>query len=89
MGNDKSDDNTVIEKIVANILETRFENFNSALLDNAKDRIIDTIGCLIGGAGAPGNRELIDLIKYWGGREEATIYFHGDKVPAQYAAMAK
>jgi 2-methylcitrate dehydratase PrpD len=78
---------TPIEELSANVLDTRFENFDQATLDNAKSRIIDVVGCLIGGANAAGNSALIDLVKEWGGKEEATILIHGGKVPAHNAAM--
>lgn len=78
---------TPIEELSANVLDTRFENFDQAALDNAKSRIIDVVGCLIGGANAAGNSALIDLVKEWGGKEEATILIHGGKVPAHNAAM--
>jgi 2-methylcitrate dehydratase PrpD len=78
---------TAIEKLAANVVETRFENFDQATLDSARNRIIDTVGCCIGGSGAPGNQELLKLIRKWGGAEEATIFVHGGRVPAQNAAM--
>jgi len=76
-----------IEFISENILDTRFENFAQSTLDNVKSRIVDVIGCLISGAHTPGNLALVDLIKTWGGKEEATILVHGGKVPAHNAAM--
>jgi 2-methylcitrate dehydratase PrpD len=78
---------TAIEALVDNISETRFESFNKAIIENAKNRIIDTVGCLIAGANAPGNLELVDLVKDWGGKEEATILIHGGRAPAQNVAM--
>lgn len=82
-----SETNTAMNRFVANVLETRFENFDQDTLQNAKDRIIDTVGCLIGGAGDPSNPELVELIKDYGGKEEATILMYGYKVPASNAAM--
>src|SRR4030042_2699302 len=41
----------------------------------------------MGGANAPGNAALIDLVKNWGGKEEATIWVHGGKAPAHNVAM--
>lgn len=76
-----------IEKISENVLSTSFENFDQEKLENAKYRIIDILGCIISGANAPGNSALIDLVKAWGGREEATIFVHGGKAPAHNAAM--
>ena len=78
---------TPLERLTANVLETHFENFDQSTVENAKARIIDVIGCLIGGANAPGNSELIDLVRDWGGKEEATILIHGGKAPAHNVAM--
>jgi 2-methylcitrate dehydratase PrpD len=78
---------TPIEELSANVLDTRFENFDQATLGNAESRIIDGLGCVIGGANAVGNSSLVDLVKGWGGKEEATILIHGGKVPAHNAAM--
>lgn len=78
---------TPIEELIANVLETRFENFDQTTVENAKNRIIDVVGCLIGGANAPGNLPLIDLIRDWGGKGEATILIHGGKAPAHHVAM--
>jgi len=76
-----------IEELIANVLETRFENFDPATVEHAKNRMIDVIGCLIGGANGPGNSSLIELIRDWGGKEEATILIHGGKAPAYNVAM--
>jgi 2-methylcitrate dehydratase PrpD len=78
---------TPIGELSANVLDTRFENFDQATLDDAKSRIIDVMGCLLAGANADGNPALVDLVKDWGGKEEATILAHGGKVPAHNAAM--
>ena len=78
---------TPVAALVANILDTRFKNFDRATIDNAVNRIIDVIGCAIGGAKAPGNEALVNLIKGWGGSPEATVFVHGGRVPAHNAAM--
>jgi 2-methylcitrate dehydratase PrpD len=78
---------TAIEKLAANALETRFEDFDQATLESTKLRIIDTLGCLIGGSTDVGNPGLAGLIRGEGGREEATILVHGGKVPAANAAL--
>lgn len=76
-----------LEKMLDNVLSTSFENFDQAKLENAKYRIIDVLGCVISGANATGNLALIDLVKAWGGREEATILVHGGKAPAHNVAL--
>jgi 2-methylcitrate dehydratase PrpD len=78
---------TAIEKLAANVVDTRFENFDKATLENTRYRIIDTLGCLIGGSGDTGNPELVNILRGHGGREEATILVHGGKVPASEAAL--
>jgi 2-methylcitrate dehydratase PrpD len=78
---------TAIERLVANSLETRFESIDEDTLETTKYRIIDTLGCLIGGANDTGNPELLKLINEQGGKKEATILIHGDKVPVASAAF--
>jgi len=77
-----------IEKFVKNILKTRFEDIDRTSIEQAKLRIIDTVGCLIGGAFDPGNPEFIEFLKSQGGNKEATILMYGDRVPVGHAAMA-
>jgi len=78
---------TAIERLVANTLDTRFENFSKETLENTKYRIIDTLGCLIGGSTDTGNPELARLLQENGGKKEATILVHGGKVPVGEAAL--
>jgi len=84
---ENKDDKAVIEALSANVLNTRFEDIDQETVDNTKKRILDTIGCAIGGARAPGNAELIELVKSWGGKPEATILSDGAKGPVHDVAM--
>lgn len=79
--------NTAVEAMSANAVETKFENFDKATVALAKNRIIDVVGCAIGGANAPGNAALIDLVKNWGCKGDSTIWVHGGKSTAQNVAM--
>ena len=85
MGEDKI--YLAVEELAAHVVDTRFADFDASVVESAKNRIIDVIGSAIGGANAPGNLELIDLIKEWGGKPEATILIHGGKAPAHNVAM--
>jgi 2-methylcitrate dehydratase PrpD len=78
---------TYLDMMINNVIETRFDNFDRATINHAKNRIIDTIGCLIGGAKDTGNPQLRSLMKSWGGIGEASILVYGDKVPIHHAAM--
>jgi 2-methylcitrate dehydratase PrpD len=76
-----------LEKMIANILETKFENIPRTTINHAKNRILDSLGCLICGANDTGNPELLDIVREWGGKPEGRILVHGDKVPVGNATM--
>lgn len=78
---------TIIEEWAKNVVETRFDKFDRKVIERAKQRIIDIVGCMMGGANAPGNPELVELVKEWGGKEEASVLIHGARVPTHNAAM--
>src|SRR5512143_2930115 len=77
----------IIEELAQNVLQTRFADFPDPVIANAKDRLIDICGCIIGGANAPGCAELRSLIREWGGKKQASILVHGGKAPAANAAF--
>ena len=83
----KATEATAIERLVANALETRFEAFDKDTLEATKYRIIDTLGCLIGGSMDVGNPELVKLLLDNDGKKEATILVHGGKVLVGEAAL--
>ncbi len=76
-----------IDRVVDNVLNTEYEDIDPSVIEQAKLRIIDTTGCLIGGATDPGNRELVDLVRRRGGTPESTVLIYGHKLPAGFAAM--
>lgn len=76
-----------VEALAENALRTRFEDLDTETIETMKGRLIDILGCAIGGANAPGNRGLIELVRGWGGKGEATILVHGGRVLVQDAAM--
>jgi 2-methylcitrate dehydratase PrpD len=78
---------SIIQELVRNVLETKYEAFDQETVSQAKNRIIDTIGALIGGADAPGCSMILDLVREWGGKAESTVLAHGIKAPAQNVAM--
>jgi 2-methylcitrate dehydratase PrpD len=78
---------TAIEALSENVLSVRFSDLDARIVENAKNRVIDVLGCAIGGANAAGNQGLINTVRKWGGNPEATLLVHGGKVPAGNAAM--
>jgi 2-methylcitrate dehydratase PrpD len=77
----------IIDRLSENILNTRFEDIDQGTVDNTKRRILDMIGCAIGGARGDGNSELVALARDWGGKKEATVLAYGVKAPAHEVAM--
>jgi 2-methylcitrate dehydratase PrpD len=78
----------VVAALAANVLQTRFEDIDLATAENTRKRVLDVIGCAIGGAAAPGNDALVGLVREWGGKGEATVLSYGVKTPVQDAAWA-
>ena len=76
-----------IKKISESAVEARYEDIDDAMIRNAKNRILDLLGCAMTGSKGPGVAGMADLVKKWGGKEESTILVLGGKVPAQNAAM--
>ncbi len=56
--------------------------------DAAKKVVLDTVGCALAGQNAPGVRPVLDQLREWGGKPEATVLVFGDKLPAPHAAFA-
>jgi 2-methylcitrate dehydratase PrpD len=77
----------IIDELTGHIVQTTYKAFEDSVIQHAKTRLIDIVGCTIGGANAPGCPELRDLIREWGGKKEATILIHGGKVPAGNASL--
>ena len=68
--------------LARNIVATKFEDLPAAVVDITRKEILDTIGVALAGSAALGVAELVELIKEWGGKKEATIFCFGGKVPA-------
>jgi 2-methylcitrate dehydratase PrpD len=79
---------SIIEQMIGNIMETRFEDIPKEVIERAKDEVSDTIGCALGGALDIGSPMIVDLVKEWGGTGESTILGHGVKAPSHNVAWA-
>jgi 2-methylcitrate dehydratase PrpD len=78
---------SVTAELAKNIVATRFEAFDSQTVRKARDLITDVLGCAVAGAGAPGSRMLLDLMREWGGAKQSTVLGVGGKLPVHHAAM--
>jgi 2-methylcitrate dehydratase PrpD len=79
---------TASENLSENIVNTNFESFSKQDIEFAKNRLADVIGCALGGAFASNNNAVMELVKEWGGKKEATILGYGIRAPAHNVAMA-
>jgi 2-methylcitrate dehydratase PrpD len=75
------------KKLAEYVSETRFDDLPQEPVDIAQNVVSTVLGTTIGGATAEGCEALVDQVKVWGGREEATIFIYGGKVPAYNAAL--
>ncbi len=69
------------------VAETEFVDLPAKSIGIIKNVIFTVLGTTIAGATAEGCAGLVDQVKEWAGREEATILMYGGKVPAHNAAL--
>jgi 2-methylcitrate dehydratase PrpD len=78
-----------LEKTLAEyVSKTKFEDLPKEPIDTIKRVILTIMGTTIAGATAEGCQAVVNQVKDWGGKGEATILIHGGKVPAYNAALA-
>lgn len=65
-----------------------FESLPPPVVGKLKELILDSIGVSLAGAGAPGVSSVIRAIRTWGGTPESSVYTHGMRAPAPFAALA-
>jgi 2-methylcitrate dehydratase PrpD len=77
----------ISRQLAGNVVTTSFQSLNKEVVQRAKWRILDAIGCAMAGVKAPGCEMMLNVVKEWGGKEECTVIGHGIKIPAPNAAM--
>ncbi len=75
------------KKVTETAAKVSYDDLDKETVTRTKNRVLDLVGCLIGGVGAPGNAELVSVVAGWGGKPECTIAGYPDKLPALNAAM--
>jgi 2-methylcitrate dehydratase PrpD len=70
------------------VTETSFDDLPSEPIEQAKTLVKTIVGTTIAGAATEGCAEIVEQVRLWGGREEATIHIYGGKVPAHAAVLA-
>ena len=82
-----SDQKTIAELLSENALNTRFEDLSENNIRICKDKLLDNIGNLAGGALAFGNREVLEIVDSYGETGEAPVFFLKGRASLGDAAM--
>jgi 2-methylcitrate dehydratase PrpD len=74
--------------LAKNLLTVNYPDIPRDVTEHTKKQILDMLGVMLGGSSRPGAREVAELMREWGGKEESTVICHGYKAPAPAAAQA-
>ncbi len=72
--------------IARHFANTQFTDLPMAVVEATKKEILDFLGVSLCGADQAGARELLELIREWGGKPESSLIGFNGKVPAPNAA---
>ncbi len=77
-----------VEKRLAEfVIQTKYEDLPSVTVNFTKNLILGIAGTTVAGATQPDTSIVVNLVQEWGGKEEATVFVYGGKVPAYNAAF--
>jgi 2-methylcitrate dehydratase PrpD len=77
---------TYAEKLAAFAVACRFEDLPADVVAIAKQSIMDNIGCMLAAHDIESVKIVVDMVRSFGGAEQASIMGHWNKVPAPWAA---
>ena len=69
-----------------NLTTIRYEDLPTGVVEATKKQVLDLLGVALGGFSKPGPKELREIVREWGGKEESSIIGCMQKVPAPNAA---
>lgn len=75
------------EALAAHCINVKYSDLDATTLRKAKHRVLDLIGCVIGGAADPSNAALVDVVRSEAGPAEASVIGYPLKASASQAAM--
>ncbi len=79
---------TASETMAAWVANLRYEHIPQEFIHDAKNNILDMIGCGIFGSSLPWARVIGDMVLDWSGDNQATVWGRDSKVPAVHAVFA-
>lgn len=77
-----------IFELARNVAKVRYEDIPEGAIEATKKDILDILGTTLAGSSSPNCRSVVELVKDWDGKKEATIIGYGGKAPSILAAMA-
>lgn len=75
------------ERFVEFLVDGSLEGVPEDAVGVVKNVILNDLGAIVGGATSEGCETILDMVRGWGGKEEADVLVHGGKVPAHNAAL--
>ncbi|MBT3378407.1 MAG: MmgE/PrpD family protein [Lentisphaerae bacterium] len=69
-------------------LNTRTDDITPSAFSATKKMVLDSLGCAIAAKGCPGVADVLEQLRDWGGKAEATVLLFGDRIPAPAAIFA-
>jgi len=69
------------------VTELSYGDIPAEVLDLLKQRLLDTLACMVAGSNETGVTALVDYARECGGTPQSTIIVYGDQVPAGSAAF--
>ena len=80
---DREDAGIALARYAANL---QFDDLPPEVISKVKELILDSFGVALAGSTAPGIDSAIAAVKGWGDAQQSTLYAHGTKLPAPWAA---
>ena len=78
---------TAINELVKHIVNTRYEDIPTDAVTAVKQEVLDSLATALGGSSKAGVKELVDMVREWGGAQQSTVIAYGFKCPAPNAAQ--
>src|SRR5438309_4596563 len=73
--------------LAQHVCRTGYADLPASAVESARRDILDTFGCMLGGSGSPGIRELFAVVSRWGGLAESRVLLRGVSLPNPQAAL--
>ena len=71
-----------IDLLCENLVSAKFEDLSEENIEIFRDRLLDMIGCIFGGACVEEDAFLADMYRGWGGAAEAPMFANTGRIPA-------